>query len=121
MDQLIDSNATLWQNVEALMHQHYGKINLQAFARHCGVGIATIQRIQAQQTSVGIAVLDKIAAAHQLASWQLLVPGFEPKNPPALKPVSIKERQLYEKIMAAAKTIASEPENIVYLKKSNSL
>lgn len=113
--QLIDSNATLWQNVEALMLKKFGKVNLKGFATHCGIGIATVQRIKAQETSVGIAVLDKIAAAFDLAAWQLLVPGFDPGNPPALQPVSAKERELYEKIMSAAKAIAAEPDANKYL------
>ena len=110
MAQLIDSNATLWQNVEALMLRKYGKVNLKAFAAHCGVAIATIQRIQAQKTSVGLAIIDRIAEAFDLSAWQLLVPGFDPSNPPALQPVSAKERVLYEKIMSAAKAIAAEPD-----------
>lgn len=115
MAQLIDSNATLWHNVEALMLKKYGKVNLKGFAAFCGVGIATVQRIQAQKTSVGLAILDKIAEKHNLAAWQLLVPGFDPSNPPALQPVSIKERELYEKIMSAAKAIAAEPDAAKYL------
>lgn len=112
MAQLIDSHATLWQNVEALMLKKYKRINLKAFAAHCGVGIATVQRIQAQQTSVGLAIIERIAEAFDLSAWQLLVPGFDPNNPPALQPVSAKEKILYEKIMSAAKAIAAEPDYI---------
>jgi transcriptional regulator with XRE-family HTH domain len=109
MSQLIDSNATLWQNVRALMIKKHGRKNLQAFAKHCGVGIATIQRIEAQKTSIGLAVIDKIAERFDLAAWQLLVPGFDADNPPTLQPVSAQERQLYDKIMIAAKAIVAEP------------
>jgi len=115
MAQLIDSNATLWRNVEALMVAKYGKVNLQGFAKHCGVGIATIQRIQEQKTSIGLAVIEKIAERFNLAAWQLLVPGFDPGNPPALQPVTAQERALYDKIMSAAKAIAAEPESAKYL------
>ena len=113
--QLIDSNATLWQNVEALMMKRFGAVNLKGFASHCGVGIATVQRIQAQKTSVGLAILDKIADRHGLSAWQLLVPGLDPDNPPTLQPVSQKERELYEKIMTAARQIAAEPSTRKYL------
>lgn len=111
----IDSNATLWQNVQALMIMKYGKTNLKGFATYCNVGVGTIQRIEAQQTSVGLAVLDKIAQKFNLAAWQLLVPGFDPNNPPALQHVNAKERALYDKIMSAAKAIAAEPDNKPYL------
>ncbi len=116
MDHQIDSNATLWQNVEALMFKRFGRVNLLGFAKHCDIGLATVQRIQAQKTSVGLAVLDKIADKHGLAAWQLLVPGMDPNNPPALKPVSATERILYEKIASAAAAIAaSEPDAGKYL------
>lgn len=115
MAQLIDSNATLWQNVQALMHKKFGRSNIKGFAAYCKVGIGTIQRIEKQETSVGLAVLDKIAQKFELAAWQLLVPGFDPDNPPALQPVSPKERALYDKIMMAAKEIAAEPDAGKYL------
>jgi transcriptional regulator with XRE-family HTH domain len=115
MAQLIDSNATLWQNVQALMVKKYGKTNIKGFAKYCEVGVGTIQRIEGQETSVGIGILDKIALKFDLAAWQLLVPGFDADNPPALQLVSRKERELYEKIMTAAKAIAAEPEAGKYL------
>ena len=105
----IDSNATLWNNVQALMQKGFGRINIQGFARKCKIGNGTVQRIQGQTTSVGLEVLDKIAEAHELAAWQLLVPGFDPDNPPTLQPVSKRERELYEKLLNAAKEIAREP------------
>ena len=115
MAHLIDSHATLWQNVEALMVKRFGKPNIKGFAAHCGVGVGTVQRIQAQQTSVGLEVLDKIAGKFDLAAWQLLVPGFDPENAPTLQPVNQKERALYDKIMQAAKQIAAEPDASKYL------
>lgn len=115
MAQLIDSNATLWQNVHALMIRKYGRTNIKGFAAFCEVGVGTIQRIEAQETSIGLAILDKIAQKFELAPWQLLVPGFDPENPPALLPVSSRERELYEKIKTAAKAIAAEPDAAKYL------
>lgn len=115
MAQLIDSNATLWQNVQALMIRKYGKTNIKGFAAFCKVGVGTIQRIEAQQTSVGLAILDKIAQKFELAPWQLLVPGFDPVNPPALQPVSARERAMYDKIMKVAKEIAAQPTDQVQL------
>jgi hypothetical protein len=117
MAHLIDSNATLWQNVQALMLKKFGKVNLLGFAKHCDIGLATVQRIKAQETSVGIAVLDKIAEKFDLASWQLLVPGMDPANPPVLKPDGATERKIYEKVMSVAKEIAADVDTAAYLKK----
>lgn len=71
---------------------------------------ATVQRIKEQQTSIGLNVLDKISARFNTSAWQLLVPGFDPNNKPALRPVSDRERELYDRIMLAAKTYAGEPD-----------
>jgi hypothetical protein len=106
----IDNNATLWANIEALMLARWGESNLQRLARECQIGAATAMRIKEQKTSVGLAVIEKVADHFNLNAWQLLVPGLDPKNPPTLQPVSKEERALYEKIMTAARQIvASEP------------
>jgi transcriptional regulator with XRE-family HTH domain len=104
----IDTNATLWLNISALMVKHWGDENLNRLARECKIGPGTAARIKEQKTSVGLETLEKIAHHFQLAVWQLLVPGLDPENPPALQPVSAAERRLYEQIMSSAKTIASE-------------
>lgn len=106
----VNSKAALWASVQALMNQHYGDENLLRFSKDVGVGIATVQRIKDQETSIGLNVLDKIAAKFNTSAWQLLVPGFDPNNKPALRPVSDRERELYDRIMLAAKTYAGEPE-----------
>jgi hypothetical protein len=112
----IDNNATLWANVEAIMLARWGESNLNRLARECKIGAATAVRIKEQNTSVGLAVIEKIADHFHLAAWQLLVPGMDPKNPPALQPVTKEERALYEKIMAAAREIvATEPAAKKYL------
>lgn len=112
----IDTNATLWQNVQSLMIKHWGDENLNRLARECKIGPGTAMRIKEQKTSVGLETLEKIAENFNLAVWQILVPGMDPENPPALQPVSPVERKLYEKIMAAAKTIAAEPDVKNYLR-----
>lgn len=113
----IDTNATLWQNLESLMKKEWGDVNINRLARECGVGPASVQRIKDQNTSTGLKLLEKIADNFNLAVWQLLVPGFDPESPPALQPVSAVERRLYEKIMSAAQEIAAkEPDASRYLR-----
>lgn len=116
MDQQINTAAALWQNISALMVRHYGRVNQSRLADECGIGLGTVNRIKQQTTSVGIDVIERIAANFNLAPWQLLVPGFDPKSPPALQPVNEKERKLYEKIMNAAREIAAEPDQAKYLR-----
>jgi len=115
MHHQINTKATLWENVHALMVKHWGKENQSRLAEVAGVGLGTIARIKQKQTSVGLDVIERIAEHFHIAPWQLLVPGMDPKNPPTLQPVNEKERQLYEKIMNAAREIAAEPD-LKYLK-----
>jgi transcriptional regulator with XRE-family HTH domain len=109
MDHEINTAAALWQNLEALMLYRYGSVNLSKLAVDCGFSQSTATRIKQQGTAVGIDRLEMIARAFGLATWQLLVPGLDPKNPPALQPVTQRERELYDKIMSAAKAIVAEP------------
>lgn len=106
----IDTNATLWANIEALMLAEWEEVNINRLARECKIGPATVVRIKDQKTSVGLEVLDKIADRFNLAVWQLLVPGMEPGNPPTLQPMSAAERRLHERVMALTKEVmAGEP------------
>lgn len=106
----IDTSAALWGNVLSLMQHHYKEENLSRLAAECGFAQSTATRIKQGKISPGLDKLDLIARRFGLATWQLLVPGMDPRNPPALQPVSNEERALYEKIRAAARDIvANEP------------
>lgn len=112
----IDTNATLWANVLSLMQEHYKEENLSRLAEDCGFAQSTATRIKQGKVSPGLDKLDLIARRFGLSTWQLLVPGMDPKNLPALQPVSKQERALYDKIMNATREIiASEPEARKYL------
>jgi hypothetical protein len=113
----IDTSATLWANVQSLMLEHFKEENLSRLAKECGFAQSTATRIKQGNIAPGIDKLDLIARRFGLCTWQLLVPGMDPKNLPALQPVSKQERALYDKIMSAAKEIAAEPGAAEYLKK----
>jgi hypothetical protein len=95
----------LWGSVLALMQHAYGRENLTRLARETGIGPGSATRIKNQDTSVGIDTIEKIANRFDVQPWQLLVPGFDPVNPPALLPVTVGERQLWERLLMAAKDI----------------
>lgn len=106
----IDTAATLWANVHALMLHHYKEANLSRLSDECGFAQSTATRIKQGKVAPGLDKIDAIARRFNLAAWQLLVPGMDPKNPPTLQPVSATERALYEKIRSVAKDIiAAEP------------
>lgn len=99
----IDSRRVLWASVSALMRHHWERENLNRLAREAGIGPATCVRLKAQETSVGLEVVDRIAAVFGVESWQLFVPGFDPASPPVLLPVTQAERELYTRLLQAAR------------------
>jgi transcriptional regulator with XRE-family HTH domain len=108
---VVDSRKVLWKSVSALMLKHYGEENLTRLARDCKIGPGTASRIKAAETSVGLEVIDKIAKKFHVDAWELLVPGFDPGNRPALQPLSEHERQLYARWKELAReTIGVEKE-----------
>jgi len=109
MTHIVDTKATLWHNMHALMVEHYGKEHLTRLAEECDIGPATATRIKQQKTSVGMDVIERIAARFDVEAWQLLVPGFDAKNPPVLQPVNEFERRLRDSIRNVAQLIAAEP------------
>lgn len=105
----IDPKLVLWQNLSALMEHHWGKENLTRLAREAKTGPGTATRIKEMQTSVGLDVVDRMAEVFDLELWQMLTPGLDPKNPPAARPISEAERQLYQRLVASIKQINMLP------------
>lgn len=99
----IDSRKVIWASVTALMEHHWGGENLTRLAREAKIGPGSATRLKQQQTSVGVELVEKIAATFGLETWQLLVPGFDPKSPPTLLPMSEAERALYTRLLQAAR------------------
>lgn len=89
-----NSKPILWSAVLALMNKQYGGENLNRLAREAKVGPATSSRLKAQGTSVGLDVIDKLADHFKVKPWQLLVPGFDPDNPPDLAEASVMARDV---------------------------
>lgn len=81
---LKDSKLILWENVQTLMTKRYGKKNLGKFATDCGIGAASMTRIKAAKTSVGVDTIEAIAREFKLQPWQILVDGLVADTPPAL-------------------------------------
>lgn len=63
----------------------YGKENLTRLSVECEFGPGTASRLKKMETSVGLDILEKLAAYFYLEPWQLLVPNFDPKSPPKVR------------------------------------
>lgn len=85
-----NTKRVLWNNLVALMERYWGEENLSRLARECRprVGQGTVTRIKEQGTSVGLDVLERVAAVFRLKAWQLLVPSFDPERPPQITPMT---------------------------------
>lgn len=102
------SKAALWQAVSALMQHQWGGENLTRLAREAKIGPGTATRLKEQKTSVGLDTLDKLADCFGVHPWQLLVPGFDPKNPPAIETPQ-QHQQMYDRLVQLAKEFKPLP------------
>ena len=107
--------AVLWTNVQALMRKHYGGENLSRLSRECDVGLGTSARIKRRQTSVGIDILARIAERFDLQPWQLLVPGFDPDNPPYSSPRQRSGATAIREAVRRSKIVQVHPRPILYI------
>lgn len=76
--------SALSANVKALQLQ--AKQSRRAWASANGINVKTVERAETGEGEKGVTMqgVDDIAKAAGLAAWQLLVPGLDPKSPPAL-------------------------------------
>lgn len=70
------TKTTLWENTLSLMEKRYGAENLSRLARDTKIGPGSTSRIKAQETSVGVDVLEKIAEHFEVEPWQLMAPNL---------------------------------------------
>ena len=85
------------------MTKRYGRENLTRLASDVKIGPGTCSRLKAQETSVGLEVIDKLATFFDVYPWELLVPTFDPDNRPTLQAITQAELELYKRIAAVVK------------------
>jgi transcriptional regulator with XRE-family HTH domain len=96
-----DEKPTVARNLKALI----GDESVNSWARKHGLTQTTINRIVTGKMDPTVGLLERIAAAvneqgGHLEGWQLMVDGFDPRNPPILLAATPAERLLYERIAA---------------------
>lgn len=101
-----DSRKILWKNVQALMAHQFGKENVNGFATYVGIGVGSVLRLRAQETSVGVEIIDKIAKRFDLEPWQLLVPNLVANNPPALVADSERMKKLLANVQKSVQAMS---------------
>lgn len=73
-----------------------GLATQNGLAKASKVGQRSIGRILSLEQEPGVDVLHSIAQAYDLQGWQLLIPNFDPANPPLLKEASDTERDFWK-------------------------
>lgn len=68
----------LWASVEALMVEHWGAVNVTKLGRDAKIG-GSASRLKARSTSIGIDILEKVAAVFKVAPASLLIQDNEIK------------------------------------------
>lgn len=93
------------ENVNAAMKASKDATSNPKLAKKAGLKTGPISRIR-NGKNITLATLEAVAKGLDVEPWQLLVPGFQPDNPPLLAVAGKREQELYSRIRSAAKEIA---------------
>jgi hypothetical protein len=100
----------LRQNVQACLDSGVGPTSQLALHKKCGAAQATIGRIVGKHgENAKLETIAAIAKAYDLEAWQLLIAGMDPKNPPALAPVTKEQREFWARVQALYEETRSTP------------
>jgi transcriptional regulator with XRE-family HTH domain len=103
-----NAEQVLATNLNALMASDHSLNTVEKLAKRSGVGTGTIDRLRRAEASARLYTIVAIAVAFKIEPWQLLVPGFDPSNPPILQPVSEAEHAWWAKLRDLAKTAPTQ-------------
>jgi transcriptional regulator with XRE-family HTH domain len=92
-------------NLNRLMAAHSDLDSNPKLGKKAKIGIATLSRLRNAEVEATLETLERLAKAFDVHVWQLLVPEIDPKNLPALQPVTEAERKLHERLRELAKEL----------------
>ena len=96
--------AVLAKNLKALMA--HGHMNQTALGKKADIAQSTIGRILKEKHAPDLDTLATLGRALGVSVWQLMVPGLDPSNPPVLQNATPEERELYDRLRAAAEILS---------------
>lgn len=99
-----NASAVLAENLKRIIEQ--AGISTRAWALSKKLEPRNIHRIIAGTQSPTLDLLSEIGAAVDMDSWQLLVPGLDPSNPPVVT-MTKAERDFYRKVREEFRTLPS--------------
>lgn len=99
----------LAQNIDRLMASDPDLSSNPKLSLKTKLTTSTLSRIRNAKVEATVGSVEAIAKAFGIEPWELLVPGFNPKNRPTLQPISEQERKLYQRLAEAVKEIKESP------------
>lgn len=96
---------TLATNLRSLMEASVELRSQAAVARRAGVDQRTVGRILNREHSPTVTQLERLARAFSISPWQLLVPDYDPRDPPSIT-LTNSEREAWTTMRIAAESIA---------------
>jgi len=100
-----DVQAVLAANLAALMAITPELDSQVKLAKKARLNQTTVSRILSCRNACSVANLQKLAAAFKVAPWTLLIPGFDPRDPPA-ETLSRSQVHAWQAVRIAAESIA---------------
>jgi len=98
------------------MDHHFAQVSNRplALAKAAEMSLSSVQRIlaadDASQADKSVAPtvdkLEDMATAFEIAPYQLLIPGLDPRNPQVLRELTETEKLLYKRLMRAEEKLA---------------
>lgn len=96
-------------NLDALMAHHSELNNSERVGSKAKIPPRTVNRIKNAQVSCTVDTLAKIAKVFEIEPWALLVPNYDPANPP-VRTMTQDERNFYARMRADLQNLPAEPD-----------
>lgn len=93
------------ENLRKLMNADRELSSQKALGLASGVGQRSISRILRGEQVPTLDVVHRIAGAFGCETWQVLVPEFDPRNPPLTKQIDEQQQELFKRFRTAAQEL----------------
>ena len=80
---------------------------LRALMKKAKISMGSAERILAGKTSIGVALLDRVARKFKLQAYQLLIPGLDPESPQWV-PVTPEQKKQARAVKLALDSLGEE-------------
>ncbi len=85
-------------NIARIMDDPAAPLTQEAVGRRSGIPQRTVGRLKNGSSAASLTTLEAIAKGLGVEPWQLLIPDFDPKQPPLLRSATQDEQRLYRKV-----------------------